>query len=234
MRNFYLGLVALAAAFVAPLSTTAVAHSVGDVCRYKSVDPYGDVRNGSDYCHHLPDEFQDEPRLGLNLYFNPGAGFYFDDQPRVRRIGNRQQQVCLVTFFRRSQVGAGADANVQRAQILPRRVAERIDRPNDRKRIFVYGSDRKTRQTCRYLDRLDNNDRGNGGVGNDDPRVCLVTFFSRDQVESGADADVERARLLPSSEAQRMDGPNDRNRVFSYGSPQKTRETCQYLNDINN
>ena len=94
MRNFYLGLVALTAAFVAPaLTTTAVAHPVGDVCRYKSVDSYGDVRNGSDYCHHLPDEFQDEPRPGLNLYFNPGAGYYFDNQPRFRRTGNPQQQV---------------------------------------------------------------------------------------------------------------------------------------------
>ncbi|MEP7173377.1 MAG: hypothetical protein ABI705_07805 [Aestuariivirga sp.] len=235
MKNFYLGLVALTAAFVAPaLTTTAAAHPVGDVCRYKSVDSYGDVRNGSDYCHHLPDEFQDEPRPGLNLYFNPGAGYYFDNQPRFRRTGNPQQQVCLVTFFKRSQVAAGADVNVQRAQLLPRRAAERLDRPNDRNRIFVYGSDRQTRQTCRYLNRLNNNEQGNGGPGNDERLVCLVTFFSRDQVQGGADADVERARVLPSREAQRLDGPNDRNRIFSYGSPQKTRETCRYLNGINN
>ena len=175
-----------------------------------------------------------EPRPGFNLYFSPGAGYYFDDQPRVRRIGNRQQQVCLVTFFKRSQVSAGADATVQRAQLLPRRVAERLDRPNDRRRIFVYGNDRKTRQTCRYLDRLNNRDPGNGGPGNDEQPVCLVKFFTRDQVQGGADADVERARFLPSSVAQRLDGPNDRNRIFAYGSPLKTRETCRYLNGINN
>ena len=157
MRNFYLGLAALTAAFTAPaLTTNAVAHPVGDVCRFKSVDPYGDVRNGSDYCHHLPDQFQDEPRPGLNLYFNPGAGYYFDNQPRVRRPGNPQQQVCLVTFFKRSQVAAGADANVQRARLLPRRVAERLDRPNDRNRIFVYGSNQKTEETCRYLNGINN------------------------------------------------------------------------------
>ena len=101
------------------------------------------------------------------------------------------------------------------------------------------GSDRKTRQTCRYLDRLNNDEQGNGGPGNGGPGnvdqlVCLVTFFTRDQVQGGADADIERARLLPSREAQRMDGPNDRNRIFAYGSSQKTRETCRYLNGINN
>ena len=84
------------------------------------------------------------------------------------------------------------------------------------------------------MDRLNNDEQGNGGPGNDEQLVCLVTFFSRDQVQGGADADVERARLLPGSEAQRLDGPNDRNRIFSYGSLQKTRETCRYLNGINN
>lgn len=235
MRNFYLSLVALTAVFAAPaMTTTAVAHPVGEVCRFQMVDPDGDVRRGSDYCHHLPDEFQDEPRPGLNLYFNQGSGYYFDDQPRVRRAGYRQQQVCLVTFFRRSQVAAGADVNVAKARLLPRHVAERLDRPGDRNRIFVYGSDRKTKQTCRYLDRLNNGEQSNGGTGNDDQLVCLVTFFSPNQVEGGADADVERARILPSSEAQRLDRPGDRNRIFSYGSPQKTRETCRYLNGINN
>lgn len=235
MRKFYLGLVALTAVFAAPtLPSTAVAHPVGEVCRFQVVDPDGDVRRGSDYCHHLPDEFQDEARPGMNLYFNPGSGYYFDDQPRIRRAGYGQQQVCLVTFFRRSQVAGGADVNVQKARLLPRRVAERLDRPGDRNRIFVYGSERKTRQTCRYLDRLNNDDQGYGGPDRDEQLVCLVTFFEEDQVQGGADADVERARLLPSSQAQRLDRPGDRNRIFSYGSPQKTRETCRYLDGINN
>jgi hypothetical protein len=33
--------------------------------------------------------------------------------------------------------------------------------------------------------------------------------------------------------AQRMDGPNDRQRVFDYGSNQQTRETCRYLDRLN-
>ena len=132
-------------------------------------------------------------------------------------------------FFRRDQVSAGADANVDRAQFLPLRVARRLDGPNDRNRIFAYGSNQKTRQTCRYLNNLNNRDQGDT-----QERVCLVTFFSRDQVNDGADANVERARLLPRSVAERMDGPDDRNRIFVYGSNQKTDETCRYLNGINN
>ena len=69
---------------------------------------------------------------------------------------NRDKLVCLVTFFRRSQVAGGADANVERARVLPLRVARRLDRPNDHNRIFVYGSNQKTRQTCRYLNNLNN------------------------------------------------------------------------------
>ena len=62
----------------------------------------------------------------------------------------------------------------------------------------------------------------------------LVTFFSPDQVDGGADANVERARLLPRSVAESLDGPDDRNRIFVYGNNQKTDETCRYLNGINN
>jgi len=70
--------------------------------------------------------------------------------------GYRQELVCLVTFFKRSQVSGGADVNVQRAQILPRRVARWRDGPHDRMRIFDYGSNRQTRETCRYLNRINN------------------------------------------------------------------------------
>ena len=141
----------------------------------------------------------------------------------------------LVTFFRRDQVSAGADANVQRAKLLPRRIAQRYDGPNDRNRIFVYGSNRKTSDTCRYLAGLNNDPQGtNPNPGGTDELVCLVTFFQRDQVSGGADADVERARTLPRSIAQQYDGPDDRNRIFVYGSNQKTRETCNYLDRINN
>lgn len=136
------------------ISMPASAHQRGDVCRYKTIDRDGDVRNRTDYCHHLPRQFRGRPGAGLTLYFSFGDGFYVARQPRFQR-GNGEQ-VCLVTFFRRSQVDAGADANVQRARVMTRREAERRDGPNDRNRIFDYGSNQKTRQTCRYLDRINN------------------------------------------------------------------------------
>jgi hypothetical protein len=94
-------------------------------------------------------------QIGPDYLYDRNYGWYQRDY----RFGNRwnngnQDLVCLVTFFRRDQVSAGADINVQRARLLPIRVAQRMDRPNDRNRIFDYGSNRKTRQTCRYLDNI--------------------------------------------------------------------------------
>jgi len=171
-------------------------------------------------------------QVGRDYLFDENHGWYQQDyqstyQPAHYTGGGRQ--VCLVTFFRRDQVRAGADINVQRARLLPLRAAQRLDQPNDRNRIFYYGSNRKTRDTCQYLARINNQDQGNN-----QELVCLVTFFSRDQVRGGADADVERARALPRSVAESMDGPNDRNRIFVYGNNQKTRETCRYLNNLDN
>lgn len=74
---------------------------------------------------------------------------------------------------------------------------------------------------------------GGGGGGTREELVCLVTFFDRDQVEAGRDADVERARVLPRSEAERRDGPNDRQAIFDYGTDRQTRETCDYLDNLN-
>lgn len=155
MKKLYAALATAALSFVAApaLTTSAEAHQRGDVCRYQSIDRNGNVRTSSDYCHHLPSKYRQAVRPGFTLYFDFADGFYLDRQPRRVR-GNRQDLVCLVTFFKRSQVAGGADANVQRAEVLPRRQAERLDGPNDRQRIFDYGSNRQTRQTCRYLDRL--------------------------------------------------------------------------------
>jgi len=158
MKNFYLGVAAISATLMAAaaLPTTAEAHRSGDVCRYQSVNAYGDMRNRSDYCHHLPNRYRERPRAGFYLYFNPGSGYYYDRRPRMTYGGGRQEQVCLVTFFKRSQVAAGADVTVQRAQVLPLREAQRLDGPNDRRRIFDYGSNRQTRETCRYLHNINN------------------------------------------------------------------------------
>lgn len=76
----------------------------------------------------------------------------------------------------------------------------------------------------------------NGGGGGGEPReelVCLVTFFDEGDVEAGADADVESARVLPRSEAERRDRPGDRRAIFDYGSDRQTRETCDYLDNLN-
>ena len=208
MKKLILGLLAALAIFDS-LSASAVAKT--NFTLYLGV-PYYSYQVGPDY-----------------LYEENHGWYQQDYQPARHLSGGRQRPVCLVTFFRRDQVSAGADANVERAQLLPLRVAQRLDRPNDRKRIFVYGSNQKTRQTCRYLSSLNNQEQVNI-----QERVCLVTFFSPDNVDGGADANVERARLLPRSLAESMDGPDDRNRIFVYGSNQKTDETCRYLNGINN
>lgn len=94
--------------------------------------------------------------IDVRFGFGFGNGFFgISDGFMIGRPDRgRGDLVCLVTFFDRDDVAAGRDADVQRAQVLPVRVAERRDGPNDRRAIFDYGSDRETIRTCRYLDRL--------------------------------------------------------------------------------
>jgi hypothetical protein len=87
---------------------------------------------------------------GFSFSFGRGDGFSIDLPPR----GSRRDLVCLVTFERRSQVAAGRDADVVRANVMTRDEAERRDGPNDRQGIYDYGTNQQTRETCRYLDRL--------------------------------------------------------------------------------
>jgi len=68
--------------------------------------------------------------------------------------GGHEKLVCYVTFFNASQVAAGADANVESAQVMPQSQAQAIDRPGDRSAIFDYGSEEKTISTCNYLDHI--------------------------------------------------------------------------------
>jgi uncharacterized protein YraI len=93
---------------------------------------------------------QVRPNVSFSFSFGRGDGFSIGVPPR----GGQQDLVCLVTFFQRDQVAAGRDVDVQRARVMPRRMAERLDRPNDRQAIFDYGTNRQTRETCEYLDRL--------------------------------------------------------------------------------
>jgi len=78
------------------------------------------------------------------------------ERPEYRQTSQGGKMVCLVTFFKRSQVNAGADVTVRRAQLLPLRAARRLDGPNDRNRIFDYGTNRQNRDTCRYLNNINN------------------------------------------------------------------------------
>ena len=100
--------------------------------------------------------------FGVPFYdYNVGPGYMYDQNygwyhQDYRWNMRNQNEVCLVTFFKRSQVSGGADVNVQRARVFPARIAQRMDRPNDRNRIFDYGTKRQTRQTCRYLNNINN------------------------------------------------------------------------------
>jgi uncharacterized protein YraI len=89
------------------------------------------------------------PNISFSFSFGRGNGFSFG-RPR----GGERDLVCLVTFFERSQVEGGADANVQRAEVMPLAQARRLDGPNDRQRIFDYGTNRETRETCNYLNSI--------------------------------------------------------------------------------
>lgn len=93
---------------------------------------------------------RESPQVSFGFSFGRGDGFSMGNGPR----GNDRDLVCLVTFFNRSQVAGGADADVQRAEVMSRRAAEQIDGPNDRRAIFDYGTNQQTRETCRYLDQL--------------------------------------------------------------------------------
>ena len=160
MKKSVRGLLGLAGAallllVVPSLSTTADAHKRGALCRYLSIDANGHTRPKVISCHHLPVRYQRPPsRPSFTLYFGNG-GFYYGDrfQPGA---GRGQDSVCLVTFFDRSQVSGGADADVEQARLLPRSVAERRVASIERNRIFEYGSAQKTRDTCQNLNSVNN------------------------------------------------------------------------------
>lgn len=92
------------------------------------------------------------PRVTFSFSFGRGNGYSIGTPPR----GGNRDLVCLVTFYSRDDVAAGADVDVQRAQVMTRAEAELRDRPNDRRAIFDYGTNRQTRETCEYLDSLNN------------------------------------------------------------------------------
>ena len=54
-----------------------------------------------------------------------------------------------------------------------------------------------------------------------------------DRARGYADANVQRARVMSRAEAERRDGPNDRQAIFDYGTNRQTRETCNYLDQLN-
>jgi len=90
------------------------------------------------------------PNLSFSFSFGRGNGFSIGTPPR----GGMADLVCLVTFRTPAQVSAGRDRDVVRAQVMPRRQAERLDRPRDNRAIYTYGTNRQTTETCRYLNNL--------------------------------------------------------------------------------
>lgn len=168
-------------------------------------------------------------QIAPDYVYTENHGWYRPDVQSAYYPGGRQNLVCLVTFFRPDQVAGGADADVQHAQILPRRIAQRYVTHSARNRIFTYGNTQQTRATCRYLNGLHNQQPAPS-----QDLVCLVSFFDADQVSAGADDNVARAQILPRRIAEQRVSLDDRNRIFVYGSEQKTRETCRYLDGINN
>lgn len=103
----------------------------------------------------IDDDEDSSPNIQLQFGFGFGSGYPygFPGGNNGGTMGNGNL-VCLVTFFNRGQVSAGADADVQSAQLMTEAQARAFDGPNDRRRIFDYGTNQQTRQTCRYLDRL--------------------------------------------------------------------------------
>ncbi len=104
---------------------------------------------GGDYGND-DDRYVRPPNISFSFSFGRGNGFSIGVPPR----GSQRDLVCLVTFYNRGDVAGGADADVQRAQVMSRAEAERRDRPNDRQAIYDYGTNQQTRQTCNYLDNL--------------------------------------------------------------------------------
>ena len=102
-----------------------------------------------DTCTGLVDQVQ-------RIYRKGNGGFTLSFSFGTAPTTPKEELVCLVTFYDRSQVAAGADADVESAQILPRSVAESRNGPNDRREVFDYGTDQQTINTCGYLDRLNN------------------------------------------------------------------------------
>ena len=106
--------------------------------------------DGGDYGDDDDDIVVRPPNISFSFSFGRGNGFSIGVPPR----GSQRDLVCLVTFYNRGDVAGGADAGVQRAQVMSRAEAERRDRPNDRQAIYDYGTNQQTRETCRYLDNL--------------------------------------------------------------------------------
>ena len=106
--------------------------------------------DGGDYGDDDDEPVRVSPNVTFSFSFGRGNGFSIGTPPR----GSQRDLVCLVTFYSRGDVAGGADADVQRAQVMSRAEAERRDGPNDRQGIFDYGTNRQTRETCEYLDNL--------------------------------------------------------------------------------
>jgi len=192
------------------------------------------------------------PAQATTFSFNVGTGVTHNGVELRFRNGHFDNNYCLSNGEIRSQLRANGFRSVQIIRDLGRHKVLAVGRKGthwyqlvvnsctgevDQQRIrrssngnfsfsFTFGGGDGS-----FPGGMGNGGPGNGG--NHEKLVCYVTFFKASQVAAGADADVESARVMPQSQAQAIDRPNDRSAIFDYGSDQKTVSTCNYLDHVN-
>jgi len=185
------------------------------------------------------------PAQAAGFSFNFGNGFMHNGVELQFSDGRFENNYCLSSSEIRSQLRAAGFRDVRIVKSLKRNLVLAVGRKGSQwYQLVVNACDGSVDQ--QRIRRSSNGSfsfsltfggngggQGNGG-GNQEELVCLVTFFDASQVQAGADADVESARVLPRSRAEALDRPNDRRAIFDYGTDQQTISTCDYLNNLNN
>jgi hypothetical protein len=193
------------------------------------------------------------PAQAAGFSFNFGNGFMHNGVELQFSNGRFENNYCLTSSEIRNQLRAAGFRDVRIVKNLKRNLVLAVGRKGSQwYQLVVNACNGSVDQ--QHIRRSSNGSfsfsltfggiggihtgggNGNGG-GNGGPReelVCLVTFFDASQVQAGADADVESARVLPRSQAEAMDRPNDRRGIFDYGTDQQTISTCNYLDNLNN
>ncbi len=64
--------------------------------------------------------------------------------------------------------------------------------------------------------------------------VCLVTYYDERSAAYEDEDEIQSAELMRRSEAQDLDRPRDRRVIMRFDTDREARNTCEYLNSINN